>query len=105
MSNEKIVSHRDLKQLLTSESYREYYELKQEILRDYPPPKQRTREQSLEVAKRIGDLMWEPNGPFQTFVWEQKSEQNKVQEERWAQNRKPGGKKRKPYTRKNEEDI
>jgi hypothetical protein len=43
--------------------------------------------------KRIGDLIWEQNGPFQQFIWEQKSEQNRVQEERWAQNRKPGGKR------------
>ena len=30
MSNENMVSHRDLNQLLKSESYREYYELKEE---------------------------------------------------------------------------
>jgi hypothetical protein len=47
--------------------------------------------------------MHERNGPFQTFVWEQKSEQNRVQEERWAENRKPGG-KRGPKV-KDEEDI
>ena len=104
MSNENLVSHRDLNGLLKSESYREYYELKQDILKDYPPPKQRTREQSLEVARRVCELMHERNGPFQTFVWEQKSEQNRIQEERWAQNRKPGG-KRGPKVKDDEEYI
>ncbi len=93
MSNENLVSHRELDQLLKSQSYREYYELKQDILKDYPPPKLRTREQSLEVSRRVCELMHEVGGPFQEFVWEQKSEQNRVQEERWAQNRKPGGKR------------
>ena len=105
MSNESLVSHRDLKQLLKSESYREYYELKKDILKDYPPLKLRSREEHLDCMRRIGDLMWEQNGPFQQFIWEQKSEQNKVQEERWAENRKPGGKRRKPYTKKNEEEY
>jgi hypothetical protein len=103
MSNEKLVSIRGLQNLLKSQSYREYYELKQEILKDYPPLKQRTREQNLEVARRVCELMHELDGPFQRFIWEQKSEQNRIQEERWAENRKPGGKRRKPYTRKNEE--
>ena len=93
MPNEKLVSIRGEHNLLKSESYRLYYELKQEILRDYPPLKQRSREENLEVMRRVCDLMWEVDGPFQQFIWEQKSEQNKVQEERWAQNRKPGGKR------------
>lgn len=103
MSNEKLVSVRGIQNLLKSQSYREYYELKLQILKDYPPPKGRTREQSLEVSRRVCELMHELDGPFQQFIWEQKSEQNKIQEERWAQNRKPGGKRRKPYTRKDEE--
>ena len=101
MPNEKIVSHRDLQQLLKSETYRLYYELKQDILKDYPPPKQRTREQSLEVSQRISDLMWEPNGAFQQFIWEQMSDQDKLLQDRRAEGKKQGG--RKPYTRKNEE--
>jgi len=103
MPNEKLVSIRGEENLLKSESYRLYHQLKQEILKDYPPPKLRTREQSLEVSRRVCELMHEVNGPFQTFVWEQKSEQNRVQEERWAQNRKPGG-KRGPKV-KDEEDY
>jgi hypothetical protein len=105
MSNEKLVSVRGEHNLLKSQSYREYYELKQEILKEYPPLKQRTREQNLEVARRVCELMHELDGPFQQFIWEQKSEQNKIQEERWAENRKPGGKRRKPYTKKNEEEY
>jgi len=101
MPNEKLVSIRGEHNLLKSESYRLYYELKQEILRDYPPPKQRTREQSLEVSQRISDLMWEPNGAFQQFIWEQMSDQDKLLQDRRAEGKKQGG--RKPYTRKNEE--
>jgi hypothetical protein len=93
MPNEKIVSHRDLQQLLKSETYRLYYQLKQDILKDYPPPKQRTREQSLEVSRRISDLMWEPEGPFQLFLWEQMSEQERTNQDRRALNKKPGGKR------------
>jgi hypothetical protein len=94
MPNEKIVSHRDKEQLLTSETYRLYNELKEEILKDYPPPKQRTREQSLEVSKRISDLMWEPNGAFQQFLWEQMSDQEKMNQDRRAESRKTGPKPR-----------
>lgn len=103
MSNEKIVSMRDLDQLLSSEPYKLYYELKQDILKDYPEPKKRTREESLEIIKRVSDLMWEPNGPFQQFLWDQMSEQEKIQQDRRALNKKPGG-KRGPKV-KDEEDY
>ena len=91
MPNEKLVSTRGEENLLKSESYRLYYELKQEILKDYPEQKQRTRKEHLECVRRIGELIFEPLGPFQTFIWEQKSEQDKVEEERRA--------KGKQYTR------
>jgi len=93
MPNEKIVSHRDKEQLLTSETYRLYNELKEQILRDYPIQKQRTREEHLEVIRRVSDLMWEPNGQFQQFLWEQMSEQERTNQDRKALNKKPGGKR------------
>jgi len=43
MPNDKIVSTRNLNQLLTNEDYKKYYELKQEILKEYPPQKKRTQ--------------------------------------------------------------
>lgn len=102
MPNEKLVSIRGEHNLLKSESYRLYYELKQEILRDYPPLKQRSREENLEVMRRVCDLMWEVDGPFQQFIWEQMSDQDKLLQDRRAEGKKPGG--RKPYTRKNSEE-
>lgn len=101
MSNEKIVSIRGVHNLLKSESYRLYYELKQDILKDYPPVKKRSREENLEIIKRISDLMWEVGGPFQEFIWEQMSEQHKLEQDRLADGKLPNG--RKPYIRKNED--
>ena len=101
MSNEKLVSIRGVHNLLKSESYRLYNEQKQEILKDYPPVKERSREENLQVSRRVCDLMHEVDGPFQQFIWEQMSEQDKVEQDRRANGKKPGG--RKPYTRKNED--
>jgi hypothetical protein len=93
MPNEKLVSTRGIENLLKSDTYRLYYELKQEILKEYPPLKLRTREEHLECMKKIGDLMWEVGGPFQQFIWEQMSEQDMIQQDRKALNKKPGGKR------------
>ena len=101
MPNEKLVSIRGEENLLTSETYRLYYEQKQQILKDYPPVKQRSREENLQVSRRVCDLMHELDGPFQRFVWEQMSEQDKVEQGRRADGKKSTG--RKPYTRKNED--
>ena len=61
-----------------------------------------TRKQSLEVSRRVCELMHEVNGPFQIFVWEQLSEQDKTIQDRRADGKKQLG-KRGPKP-KNEED-
>jgi hypothetical protein len=99
MPNEKLVSTRGTENLLKSDTYRLYYELKQEILKEYPPQKERTRQQHLDCMKRIGDLVWEVGGHFQQFIWEQMSEQDVIEQTRRAENKKPGGKKPGPKPR------
>lgn len=90
MPNNDIISIRNLEQLLTNPHYKEYYELKQDILKDYPPLKLRTREQHRECMKRIGDLLWAINGPFQEFIDSQVSEIVTVRQEQKANKKKPG---------------
>ena len=90
MPNDKIISIRNLDQLLTNPDYKEYYDLKQNILKDYPPQKERTREQHLHCMKRIGDLMWDIYGPFQRFIDSQVSEIVTVRQEQKANKKKSG---------------
>jgi hypothetical protein len=52
--------------------------------------------------RRVCDLMWIIDGHFQQFIWEQLSEQDKLEQDRRADGRKQGG-KRGPKPR-NEED-
>lgn len=90
MSNDKIISIRNLDELLTNPDYKEYYELKQEVLKDYPPQKERTRKQHLRCIKRIGDLIWDIHGPFQRFIDSQVSEIITVRQEQKANKKKMG---------------
>lgn len=90
MPNDDMVSIRNLDQLLTNPHYKEYYELKQEVIKDYPPLKLRTRKQHREYMKRIGDLLWDINGPFQKFIDSQVSEIVIVRQEQKANKKKPG---------------
>jgi len=90
MPNDKIVSIRNLNQLLTNPDYKEYYELKQEILKEYPPQKKRTNEEHREYIKRIGELLWDIHGPFQRFIDSQVSEIITVRQEQKANKQKPG---------------
>ena len=90
MPNEKIVSTRNLNQLLTNENYKRYYELKQEILKDYPIQKKRTNQEHRECIKRIGDLIWDINGDFQKFINSQVSEIETMLQERKANPKKCG---------------
>ena len=90
MPNNKIVSTRNLNQLLTNEDYKKYYELKQEILKDYPPQKKRTQQEHREYIKRIGDLLWDINGDFQRFIDSQLSEIETIRQEQKGNPKKPG---------------
>lgn len=90
MPNDDMVSIRNLDQLLTNPHYKEYYELKQEVIKDYPPLKLRTRNQHREYMKRIGDLLWDINGPFQKFIDSQVSEIVTIRRDQKANKKKPG---------------
>jgi hypothetical protein len=90
MPNDKIVSIRNLNQLLTNPDYKEYYELKQEILKDYPIQKKRTNEEHREYIKRIGELLWDIHGPFQRFIDSQISEIITIKQEQKGNPKKPG---------------
>jgi hypothetical protein len=92
MSNDKIVSKRNINQLLSNQDYKEYWELKENILKDYPPQKKRTREEHLECIKRIGDLLWAIDGPFQRFINSQVSEQIQLKQEQRANPKRLGRK-------------
>ena len=90
MPNDNMVSIRNLDQLLTNEDYKEYYELKQEILKDYPPSKKRTQPEHRECIKRIGELLWDIHGPFQRFIDSQVSEIITIKQDQKANPKKPG---------------
>ena len=90
MPNDNMVSIRNLDQLLTNADYKEYYELKQEVLKDYPPVLKRTREEQRECMKRIGELLWDIHGPFQRFVDSQISEVITLKQEQRGNKKKPG---------------
>ena len=93
MPNDKIISVRNLNQLLTNPDYKEYYELKQEILKDYPIQKKRTNEEHRECMKRIGELLWDIHGPFQRFIDSQISEIVTIRQEQTASKKKHKNKK------------
>ena len=93
MPNKKLVSIRGVHNLLKSEAYQLYNEQKQQILNEYPPLKERSREENLQVMRRVCDLMWIVDGHFQQFIWEQLSEQDKLEQDRRADGRKQGGKR------------
>jgi hypothetical protein len=88
MSRVTVNSVRDLKEMLQNPWYQIYYEKKQELLQRYPPIKQRTREEQFSYMKEICDMMWEPDGPFQQFLWDIMSEQEKLEQSRRASGRK-----------------
>lgn len=90
MPNDNMVSIRNLDQLLTNADYKEYYELKQEILKEYPPQKKRTQQEHREYIKRIGELLWDIHGPFQRFIDSQVSEITTIKQEQKANKKKPG---------------
>jgi hypothetical protein len=90
MPNDNMVSIRNLDQLLTNTDYKEYYELKQEILKEYPPQKKRTQQEHREYIKRIGELLWDIHGPFQRFIDSQISEITTIRQEQKANKQKPG---------------
>ena len=92
MPNDNMVSMRNLDSLLTNEDYKQYYELKQEILNQYPPLKKRTHQEHRECIKRIGDLLFDIYGPFQRFVDSQVSEIETIIQERRGNKKKPGRK-------------
>lgn len=90
MPNDKMVQMRYLDSLLTNEDYKKYYELKQEVINQYPPLKERSREQHREYIKRVGDLIWDIHGPFQRFVDSQVPEDVTIRAEKKANPKKPG---------------
>ena len=90
MPNNNMVSIRNLDQLLSNEDYKRYYELKQEILKEYPPQKKRTQQEHREYIKRIGDLLWDINGDFQRFIDSQVSEIITIKQDQNANKKKPG---------------
>jgi hypothetical protein len=94
----------DLRTLLQNENYIKYYELKLEIQSRYPreiwdatytlKKKQRKfdmtdefKEQWDEYKKEICDLILQPNGYFQEFVWDLMGEVDKLIQERRARGR------------------
>ena len=101
MPNDKIVSIRNIDQLLSNPDYKEYYELKQEVLKDYPPQKKRSIEEHREYIKRIGDLIWDIHGPFQRFIDSQVSEIVTLKQEQRGNPKKLGRK----YNNDEEEDY
>lgn len=99
MSNDKV-SVRDLKRMLGNPFYKEYWEAKQEIKSKYPPILKMSKEEWEGWKKEIIELMFEPNGQFQQFIWDIISEHDKIQQDRRARGA------RKKYTRaEDEEDI
>jgi hypothetical protein len=98
----------DLRGLLKNENYKKYYELKLEIQSKYPikpwlfstqsssrgPYKanlDKYTEEEWEAwvgyKKEILDLMLEPNGPFQEFLWDIVSDYDKEVQERRSRGR------------------
>lgn len=89
-----------------SEDYLRYWEKKQEIKSKYPEDcfpnytkgvgyalksaTEEQREQYKEYLKDIGDLLFEPNGDYQKFVWDEliPPGEREIQERR-ARGRKP----------------
>lgn len=92
MPNKDIVSTRNLNSLLNNPHYKEYYELKQEVLKDYPIQKNRTNKEHRECVSRIADLIFDIRGPFQEFVFSQVSEIETMLQERKANPKKCGRK-------------
>ena len=88
MSRVTVNSVRDLKEMLQNPWYKIYYEKKQELLQNYPPNKQRSREEHLSYIKELCDMIWEPDGEFQKFLWDIMSEQEKLEQRRRASGRK-----------------
>lgn len=80
----KVLTTRDVQGMLKNPSYKEYWERKQIILQKYPPTKEMSREEHNKCMREIADLMWEMDGPFQQFLWENTSEVEKIKQERRA---------------------
>ena len=99
----------DLRTLLQNENYKKYYQLKLEIQSKYPikpwlfstqnpnrgPYKinlEKYTEEEWEAwksyKKEITDLLLEPNGVFQEFLWDIVSDSDKEVQQRKAQGRK-----------------
>lgn len=75
---------RSIEKLLTNEYYKGYWEQKQEIKQKYPPILKMSNEEWKVYLHEISELIHEPNGYFQQFVWDTMAEQDKIIQERTA---------------------
>lgn len=84
----------NIESLLEHPKFKEYREIKEELKKEYPQdlflysqnPKREVKEWYLneggqelyrEYIKRLGDIMFEPHGPFSEFLWDSISDQEK----------------------------
>lgn len=88
--NDKMVSMRDTKQLLTSEPYIRYNEKKQAIKSKYPKWIHRTREENREYMRELGELIWDVNGDFQEFIDTQIPMDEEIRREKKVNPKKAG---------------
>lgn len=75
---------RSIEKLLTNEYYKGYWEQKQEIVSKYPPVLKMSNEEWKVYLHEITNLILEPNGYFQQFVWDTMAEIDKLEQERTA---------------------
>lgn len=98
------VNIRVASELQKSEDYRKYHKEKMKIRKRYPKDllegKKMSREEHIQYRaylKEVANLMFEPNGLFQTFIWNNLGETEKKIMESKAKNNKTGGQRKSEF--------
>lgn len=87
----KVRPLREIQNLLENENYKTFYEKREKIKSKYPPLKDLDRREFKMWLKEISSLIFENDGDFQKFLWDNIPEHEKVIMERKARGKKRRG--------------
>ena len=86
----KVRPLRELQSLLENPNYKEYYEKRQELLNSFGKKiSQMSREEYRVWLHQVSALMYEVNGGFSKFLWDNMPEDQKDKMEKKARGPKP----------------
>lgn len=81
------VGTKEIKNLIRNPHYARYWEKRKQLLEEYPPFSEMDRDTFRVWLNDITNLMYEQDGDFQKFIWDNISEDSKMRMEKRARGR------------------